>query len=299
MSYVPNNAQIFIAAFSGAVAGMAAAGRFNTSNDPATYSAQVAAAGAFAQEFDTVYGVGASGTVEVSVVRDICNAEWASRVQTSTRAADYLDVCNALIALATACTTYFTDQSLPNPASGGTVLTDGTYEGEPLTWNNTSAAWEPARSATVAVNMVVPGSGTEAGSNITISSPGGDVTVQSATGNVLVTSLNGEATLNSSGGFFAAHTTSVEMGVTLTTVVSVSTAGIEVKGAFVDVKDGNGNSGVRVETGVTPKLGFFGAPPIVIPTTSGSRGGIAALDSLMPELGAVSGLGLVTDGTSP
>lgn len=60
----------------------------------------------------------------------------------------------------------------------------------------------------------------------------------------------------------------------------------------VDLRDGAGASKVRVNT---TGLGFFGTTPAAKPTVSGSRGGNAALASLITALAA---LGLVTDSTS-
>lgn len=48
-------------------------------------------------------------------------------------------------------------------------------------------------------------------------------------------------------------------------------------------------------TGASQRIGFFGTPKIAKPTVTGSRGGNAALASLLTQL---SNLGLLTDGSS-
>jgi hypothetical protein len=54
--YTPNNVDVYTAAYSGAMAGMAIGGRSNTATAPSKYRIQGMQAGAFAQSFDTAYG---------------------------------------------------------------------------------------------------------------------------------------------------------------------------------------------------------------------------------------------------
>lgn len=54
-------------------------------------------------------------------------------------------------------------------------------------------------------------------------------------------------------------------------------------------------TGTKIGTATTQKLGFFNATPIVQPTVTGSRGGNAALASLLTQLAS---LGLVVDSSS-
>jgi hypothetical protein len=61
-----------------------------------------------------------------------------------------------------------------------------------------------------------------------------------------------------------------------------------------NIQTGTG-SGTQIATATSQKLGFFGATAIVQPTATGSRGGNAALASLLTEL---ANLGLIVDGTS-
>lgn len=58
---------------------------------------------------------------------------------------------------------------------------------------------------------------------------------------------------------------------------------------------GKGNGGVKISAGVSDPIGFFGGTPVGKPTVTGSRGGNAALASLLSQLAA---LGLITDSTS-
>jgi hypothetical protein len=57
----------------------------------------------------------------------------------------------------------------------------------------------------------------------------------------------------------------------------------------------NGATGLTVGYNSGPALGFFGAPPVVKPVITGSRGGNAALAVLLT---ALASLGLVTDATT-
>lgn len=54
-------------------------------------------------------------------------------------------------------------------------------------------------------------------------------------------------------------------------------------------------TGTKIGTSTSQKLGFYNSTPVVKPTVTGSRGGNAALQSLLTQLAA---LGLITDSTS-
>jgi hypothetical protein len=54
-------------------------------------------------------------------------------------------------------------------------------------------------------------------------------------------------------------------------------------------------NGTKIGTGVTEKIGFWGATPVVKPTITGAKGSNAALSSLMV---ALSTMGLVVDSTT-
>jgi hypothetical protein len=61
------------------------------------------------------------------------------------------------------------------------------------------------------------------------------------------------------------------------------------------VDDSGGNVLLRVGAGV----GFYGAAPVPQPIVTGSRGGNAALESLLSALDKKLGLGLIIDNTTP
>jgi hypothetical protein len=72
------------------------------------------------------------------------------------------------------------------------------------------------------------------------------------------------------------------------------TAPVLVHNSRVEVRDGGGNPLHRLD-GAANKAGFFGATPVGQPTVTGSRGGNAALASLLT---ALAQLGLVVDSTT-
>lgn len=63
-----------------------------------------------------------------------------------------------------------------------------------------------------------------------------------------------------------------------------------------EMRDGNGNAIVRVGGPNGQALAFFGGVPDTQPTITGSRGGNAALASLLSEL---ANLNLIVDATTP
>lgn len=66
---------------------------------------------------------------------------------------------------------------------------------------------------------------------------------------------------------------------------------------FADAKNMafNTTTGTKIGTGTTQKIGFWNATPVVKPTVTGSRGGNAALASLLT---ALASMGLVVDSSS-
>lgn len=84
----------------------------------------------------------------------------------------------------------------------------------------------------------------------------------------------------------------VSSGAALSTVF-LSLAASDASGVVV-VTTGTTN-GVRIGSGISDKLGFWGATPGPVPTVTGSRGGNAALASLLSGLAA---RGLIIDSSS-
>lgn len=124
MSYTPVNLSVFIAAYTGALAGMACDGRNPTSTLPTDYLSQTTVAGAFAQEFDTNY-LGVTHTAQVEAIKQICQSAWAGRLPLNqalfNSPGTYLPLCSALFAIVNELTVYFASQGINDniPSGGG------------------------------------------------------------------------------------------------------------------------------------------------------------------------------------
>ena len=124
MSYTPVNLSVFIAAYTGALAGMSCDGRNPTSAIPSDYLNPTTVAGAFAQEFDTNYA-GVTHTAQIEAIKQICQSAWAGRLPLSqslfTTPGTYLPLCSALFAIVNELTVYFTGQGINDniPSGGG------------------------------------------------------------------------------------------------------------------------------------------------------------------------------------
>jgi hypothetical protein len=124
MSYTPINDDAFIAAFSGAIASMAASGYlFQTS--AANYANQVAIAGAFAQAFDTAWADAAVlTTLEQRTMTTVCEQNFREHMGQLTQSnlvipATWTVTANAIVALILECGVYFTAQGIPEEAGSG------------------------------------------------------------------------------------------------------------------------------------------------------------------------------------
>src|SRR5271166_1054660 len=103
--YTPNSPAIFVAAFSGALAGMGASDRVPTDTDAADYAGLANVAGAFAESFDTAVGpIGMPvDTYITQSVEAVCEAVWEGRspqpTATNLNPTTYAGLCQALIAI--------------------------------------------------------------------------------------------------------------------------------------------------------------------------------------------------------
>lgn len=127
MSYTPNNINVYIAAYSGAVAGMGASNRFPRDSVAGDYVNLTKTAGAYAQQFDTLWGANNATTLDVDNITQLTAAAWESRAPQSTNPADFALLCGALIAMVTQSETYFAGQGIPPyvpapAAAGGTLV---------------------------------------------------------------------------------------------------------------------------------------------------------------------------------
>lgn len=116
MSYYPNNQTIYVAVFSAALAGMASAGRVNTDPSPAVYADPSTIAGAFAQQFDTVWGGNLTTDLDVKLAAQETFGFWEGRLgPADTTALDpltYSETVNALIAMMRAGAAYANAQGI-------------------------------------------------------------------------------------------------------------------------------------------------------------------------------------------
>ncbi len=126
MSYTPNNIQVYVAAFTGAIAGMVVSNRVLSNPNASNYSSLVAAAGAFAQSFDTVWG--SPDDVSIYIIEGVqseCIAAWQERTPFTTNSFTdpgvYTELCQALITVINVGSEYLDSQGItpPDPGGGG------------------------------------------------------------------------------------------------------------------------------------------------------------------------------------
>lgn len=132
--YVPQNQAVYLAAFTGALAGMGVAGRALQSAVPLDYEALTQTAGAFAEAFDTTWGLTVTSSLDLEALSATSEALWSERRPPTTGAtfflpATYLPEANVISALLLASGAYFTAQgispNLPPPSGSGAVIFDG------------------------------------------------------------------------------------------------------------------------------------------------------------------------------
>lgn len=133
MSYTPINLNVYIAAYAGAIAGMGASERV-PSNPLSSASTNTAAiAGAYAQEFDTIWNDATDvNELVYQEIITLSEATWEKRAPqlaqvTPLIPATYESLCEALIAIITASSAYQTSQGITPPAHGGS---GGTLAGD-------------------------------------------------------------------------------------------------------------------------------------------------------------------------
>lgn len=132
MSYTPINPYVYEAAYAGALAGMNASAYALQSN-ATTYAMNAAIAGAWAQEFDTVWNSATTlNQLQFDAIRSLSETnwydrtpqaliytDWASNGNTSALTpATYLPTVTALIGVINAGSLYFTAQGITPPAVG-------------------------------------------------------------------------------------------------------------------------------------------------------------------------------------
>ncbi len=151
MPYTPQNATIFAAVYAGALAGVNGS-RFPSSSTAADYADFANVAGAFAQEYDTLRGSGATNEFETELVRDLAESVFSGRSPISNARSLLLSnwalLCAAMQSIVTSGTTYLTANSIPNgqeytiytpifTGPGATALGNGTIAGTYLVTGKT------------------------------------------------------------------------------------------------------------------------------------------------------------------
>lgn len=128
MSYTPINGNVYISAYSGTLAGIAASDRIPKYTSAATYAGPAAIAGAFAQAFDQNWANATLTTdLQNNTIRELCESAWFDRtplainVETLNPANPaFVALSAALVAIAKAGDNYFTAQSIsPNMTGSG------------------------------------------------------------------------------------------------------------------------------------------------------------------------------------
>lgn len=126
MTYVPNSLQIFTAALAGAIAGMGASNRLPTDDNSADYVGLTNVAGAFAQSFDTNWGLLPVSLLDVSATQQACEAAWQNRSPIDVVPFDdpnnYTQLSRALISIVKASVSYSLSIGIvppPVPTAGG------------------------------------------------------------------------------------------------------------------------------------------------------------------------------------
>lgn len=119
--YVPNNATVYLRAFDGALAGMAASGRVPASTDDTQYALM---ADAWAQAVDIAFGVGTPTLFELQGLEDASQEIWSLRSPPptgQTSAATYSGPAASVVSLVVAGNAQVVAQGV-NPNAGAATL---------------------------------------------------------------------------------------------------------------------------------------------------------------------------------
>ena len=96
--YTPVNEYVYAAALSGCVAGAMGSQPITSVSDE-TYGDTSDNAVAFAEEFDTLWGVASLDVVQYEAILDSCTSYWRGRIPQSSVPSEYEDICDALITM--------------------------------------------------------------------------------------------------------------------------------------------------------------------------------------------------------
>lgn len=121
MSYIPNQVQVYTAAYAGTQAGLGIAGRDISTSNAAPGIVKVArVAGAFAQAVDIAWaGAGTPNFLDVQIINTACVGYWAGREPDSENPSDYAEIAFVIILNVQAGDAYFSSQGITPPPVGG------------------------------------------------------------------------------------------------------------------------------------------------------------------------------------
>lgn len=138
MSYNPISPDLFVAAYAGAMAGMGASNRIPINADAAKHVGLSNIAGAWAQEFDTLFNNATADGLQTKLAQELSEAVWAQRspnlaiLPTSTIPATYSSTVSILLAVIQAAENYYSAQGITPPTAGTPPAGANTY----LQYNN-------------------------------------------------------------------------------------------------------------------------------------------------------------------
>lgn len=164
MPYSPINAQLFFAAYAGALAGMAASERVPL-NSAISQAGVATIAGAYAQSFDTQWNSSTTlDALQVRTIEQLSQATWQTRAPqpgqvTTLQPSNYTTLVNALITIVNAGEAYTTSQGITPPKMGGVDVSDDGVELGFASNINFTGAGVTASIVGANVTVNIPGAG--------------------------------------------------------------------------------------------------------------------------------------------
>ena len=154
MPYTPQNVSIFVAAFTGALAGMGVSNRVPSDAVSSDYAGLASVAGAYAQSFDTAWGATVPSSFDTAAVRDCSLDVWQDRAPQAVAPfltpATYTAQCQALIAIIQAGETYLGANAI-SPSTPQLVFV---YQPGGIAGKGIYTTWASLVAAVAAVNGV-------------------------------------------------------------------------------------------------------------------------------------------------
>jgi hypothetical protein len=156
MTYAALNTDVYGAALAGALSGMGVFARQPTDVDPTKWAGAAATAGAWAQEFDTIWNGSAVNTMIVQLIEQMSADWWASRASNTVSPTEFSVPINALCAAIGAAGTYVVAQGVtPTPIpSNQTVSSAFTTTNDPNQTIATSAELKDEATTIIDVQII-------------------------------------------------------------------------------------------------------------------------------------------------